>query len=312
MSKDDNKPVETDNTPRSENLDNAHPNIDIKVIGSDTEKGEELEATLNWVVKEYTGVEISAAPEGMTAEELIEAGKFPDDFALGPIQGIPVEVGQVIVCPGLTGGIHIGTVAQTDKGDWCFTTPSGMFGALEYGIDDRGSWTCVGLANLKGIMKLNLERNMPEQEKLERAIRNAHRVTESRKENEEEGYDDAVDVARWLEQLHALRFPPEEEEQAVIDLDDHRVRSEREFEGEQMLYIEALFGKETFAYDVAIRDIEAMKQGREDPSKPLRPPATDYECELTIKHIRWLANEFARLSKNEDWVRPEDDDAIGR
>jgi hypothetical protein len=290
---DDNKSLDSTNTPRSESLEN----------------GEELTGGINWVVHEYIGVEVYDAPKGMTAEEL-QANGLPEDFEMKPITGVPVEIGQVILCPGLTGGILVGTVSQTNKGDWCFTTPAGMFGGLEYGADSRGSWVCIGLANLNSILKLDLYRESTEQEKLERAIKNAHRLVESRKG--EEGYEEAVDVARWLEQLHAIQFPPEEEEQQVVDLEDHRIRKGREFEGEQMLYIEALFGKETFAYDVAIRDIEAIRQGREDPTKPLRPPATDYEVELVIKHIRWLANEVARLSENEDWVRPEDDTAIGR
>lgn len=93
----------------------------------------------------------------------------------------------------------------------------------------------------------------------------------------------------------------------VVSLDDHRIRVEKEFEDEQVLYVEALWGRETFAYNVAIRDIERMRRGMEAPGKPLRPPETHYEVELVIQHLRWLANEFARVAGSTDLVRPEDD-----
>lgn len=99
---------------------------------------------------------------------------------------------------------------------------------------------------------------------------------------------------------------------AVVDLDEHRIRTEREFEDQQVLYVEALWGKETFAYNVAIRDLEAMRRGTESPNRPLRPPETDYEVELAVRHIRWLGNELARHFGMDDLVRPEDDAAVGR
>jgi hypothetical protein len=297
-----------DKKPQSESLQAKHPDVKIEVITSDTDQARKLDSEIKWVVKEYSGVEVLTAPEGHSYEEIVD-GTWPD-FEPEPItdpEGL--TVGRVVLVPSLMGGLSVYQVERATDGDLLLRSGD-MLGMVEFAPDDRGCWVCIGVANIKAIQKLNLSGELTEQEKLERAIRNAHRLIESREGQDDQ--QDAVDIARWLEQLHALRFPPGDEDEQVVDLDGHRVRSEREFEDEQMLYIEVLWGKETFAYDIAIRDIEKMRRGTENPTKPLRPPETDYEIELAIKHIRWFANEVARLSGNEDWVRPEDDTAAGR
>ena len=91
----------------------------------------------------------------------------------------------------------------------------------------------------------------------------------------------------------------------VVSLDDHRIRTEAEFEHEQVAYVEALWGKETFAFNVAVRDLELMRVGRDDGS--LRPPETDHEALHMVKHVRALANSLARHFNLESEVRPEDD-----
>lgn len=94
----------------------------------------------------------------------------------------------------------------------------------------------------------------------------------------------------------------------VVSLAEHRIRVDREFEDDTVAYVEALWGRETFAYNAAIRDLEALRRGEDDGS--LRPPETYYEVYLLVAHIRGLANELARLYGLEDLVRPEDDEAI--
>lgn len=101
-------------------------------------------------------------------------------------------------------------------------------------------------------------------------------------------------------------FPGEvDSSKVVLDIADKKLRHEREFESEAVAYIEAIWGKQTFAFDAAIRDLEAMRRNSED--KSLRPPETDYEAELLIRHVRDLANEMCRLLNQSHLIRPEDD-----
>jgi len=102
-------------------------------------------------------------------------------------------------------------------------------------------------------------------------------------------------------------FPAQTIDSAKIVLDpkDRQLRRDREFDSEAVAYIEALWGKETFAFDAAVRDLEGMRRGSED--KELRPPETDYEAELLVRHVRDLANEMARLFGQVHLIRPEDD-----
>lgn len=91
----------------------------------------------------------------------------------------------------------------------------------------------------------------------------------------------------------------------LIVLDDIRIREEQEFEDEKVAYVEALWGRETFAFNAAIRDLEAMRRGHEDLT--LRSPQTYHEAVHLILHVRALANDLARHFAMEDLVRPEDD-----
>lgn len=95
------------------------------------------------------------------------------------------------------------------------------------------------------------------------------------------------------------------DEDNIVSLD--RVRALRDFDEEDKIaYVEALWGPNTYAVHAAIRDLEAMRRGTEDPSKPLRDPETDYEAELLVKHLRDLANNLAQEWGLEHIVRPED------
>jgi len=102
-------------------------------------------------------------------------------------------------------------------------------------------------------------------------------------------------------------LPGDLEPVELIDLADVRAREEREFQDEQVAYLEALWGKSTFAFDLAVRDLEAMRRDTEDPRMPLRPPETYYETEHMIKHVRALANDIARFYGMPELVRDEDD-----
>lgn len=99
----------------------------------------------------------------------------------------------------------------------------------------------------------------------------------------------------------------EEENPTVVNLDEHRIRTEGEFVGEAMAYVEALWGKETHSFNAAVRDLEAMRRGTEDPTKPLRPPETYHEAIHIVLHVRALANDLARHFGVENLVRESDD-----
>lgn len=107
-------------------------------------------------------------------------------------------------------------------------------------------------------------------------------------------------------------LPPEADspDSPVVNLDAFRIRHENEFEDEQVAYIEALWGRETFAFNAAVRDLEAMRRGTEAPGKPLRPPETYHEAAHLILHVRALANDMARHFEMPEMVRPEDDLAV--
>lgn len=116
-------------------------------------------------------------------------------------------------------------------------------------------------------------------------------------------------LAAWLRELREIKYPtplaPPPE--GVVSLDDYRIRADQEFADESMAYVEALWGRETFAFNVAIRDLEAIRRGTEDPSKPLRPPETYHEGLHMVLHVRALANDLARHFGLDELVRPLDD-----
>lgn len=91
----------------------------------------------------------------------------------------------------------------------------------------------------------------------------------------------------------------------ITNLDDVRIRVEKEFEDEHVAYVEALWGKSTYAFNAAVRDLEAMRRGQDDGT--LRPPVTYYEGMLLVKHVRALANDLARNFGMDHFVREDDD-----
>lgn len=95
----------------------------------------------------------------------------------------------------------------------------------------------------------------------------------------------------------------EEDEGNLTILDNHRIRK-AEFEDDMVAYVEGLWGRKTFAFNVAIRDLEGMRRGADD--KALREPRTYHEADLLVRHIRALANDVARHFGVVD-VHPADD-----
>lgn len=131
---------------------------------------------------------------------------------------------------------------------------------------------------------------------------------------EDEGHRPGCVLKMMIDDLEAALKPrteepdrplPDPEPENVVSLDAHRVRVEREFEDESVAYVEALWGKETFGYNAAIRDLEGMRRGQDGGS--LRPPQTYHEAYHLVMHVRALANDLARHFQVDALVRPDDD-----
>ena len=133
-------------------------------------------------------------------------------------------------------------------------------------------------------------------------------------EKEDEGHRSACALRAMIDDLESSLAPIIQEPDRPLDalpmsnivsLDAHRVRVEQEFEGESVAYVEALWGKTSFGYNAAIRDLESMRRGEDDGS--LRPPQTYHEVFHLVAHVRSLANDLARHFRVEDLIRPDDD-----
>ena len=95
------------------------------------------------------------------------------------------------------------------------------------------------------------------------------------------------------------------DDEKVVQLDT--IRKLREFDQDpSVAYLEILWGERTFAINAAIRDLEAMRRGTEDPSRPLRDPETVFEAQALVDRTRWVMNYLARQWGLEELVRPED------
>lgn len=96
----------------------------------------------------------------------------------------------------------------------------------------------------------------------------------------------------------------EEEDGNLSILDDHRIRKDSEFTDDMVAYVEGVWGRKTFAYNVAVRNLEQMRRGVDD--RALREPATYHEALHIVRHVRQLANDIARHFGVVE-IRPEDD-----
>jgi len=97
----------------------------------------------------------------------------------------------------------------------------------------------------------------------------------------------------------------EKDNSEVVDLDAHRVRVKEEFLNDIVTYFEGLWGEETWAFNLAVQDLEKRRRGVGD--KTLRPPETYYEVHQCILHLRAMANEVARFYNRPEFIRKEDD-----
>jgi hypothetical protein len=114
---------------------------------------------LGWMVREYQGVEIYRPPPGLTVAEVKDRTKWPKDFVLTPVKTPKLKVGDLLLVPGLFGGMFLGFVRGDPDGNPYFQSEGGsMIGYLEFRKDDRDCWVCGGLGNLEAIQRLELKR----------------------------------------------------------------------------------------------------------------------------------------------------------
>ena len=97
----------------------------------------------------------------------------------------------------------------------------------------------------------------------------------------------------------------EDDKPNLFQLDEYRIRAAHVFEDEQVAYLEVLWGKSTWAFNAAIRNLEELRRGSGD--KSLRPPQTSWEAAHVVLYVRALANDLARFWALDDLIRPEDD-----
>lgn len=113
-------------------------------------KSTEVKPAVRFSVREYMGTEIFMHP----GFELPSGGI--DESQLRPILNKnDLTVGSQILVPGLFGGYHLMSIFQADNGD-LYAKGETLMAALEFAGDDRGSWVCTGLINLRGVEKLKI------------------------------------------------------------------------------------------------------------------------------------------------------------
>lgn len=113
------------------------------------------------------------------------------------------------------------------------------------------------------------------------------------------------EVAVSQEALDALQEALQPVEEKLSHFDDKRLRNDRDWETDPVAYVEAVWGPTSYAFDAAVRDLEAMRRGL--PGEGLRPPQTHYEAVMLVRHVRALANNLARHFGATELVREGDD-----
>lgn len=94
-------------------------------------------------------------------------------------------------------------------------------------------------------------------------------------------------------------------EAVVTNLDEVRIRMGQEFRDETIAYVEAIWGRDTYAFNAAIQDLEARRRGAE--GGELRRPETYHEGMHLVLHVRALANDLARNFGMDHLIREDDD-----
>ena len=109
---------------------------------------------INWTMCEYLGVEVLTAPS-LPLEEILALDGLPEGFKPEPIrEKSGIQVGSVVLIPGLFGGLGVYSVVESD-GKF-YGQSGGMMGVLEFGEDARNCWVCSGMVNTKATQKLEL------------------------------------------------------------------------------------------------------------------------------------------------------------
>ena len=123
---------------------------EIEVLSAD--KPSDLK--LGFVVHEYMGCPIQKAPLGLSFEEARKKSNWPDDFEPQNLfSKNDLKPGDLIICWGA-----IAKVGVSSNGEYLGRSlDEGTLYFLEFSTDDRECWVCGGVANLKSIMKLNLD-----------------------------------------------------------------------------------------------------------------------------------------------------------
>ena len=115
---------------------------EVTVLSAD----EVNQAKLGWTVREYNGTEVfpynpDDHPPGEVNRDKLQA--------ITTKEGL--KIGDTILVPGMMGGYHVMTVTEARIAKDGHTAAF-----LEFSQDDRACWVCTGMANMRGISKLNL------------------------------------------------------------------------------------------------------------------------------------------------------------
>ena len=96
---------------------------------------------LNWVMKEYSGVELYPIIDGRPGPEYVP---MTEDLV----------VGCDYTASGLFGEHIRWTVGKNNHGEFQISSGSSLIGCLQRGGDDRNCWVVSGMINTRGIKKL--------------------------------------------------------------------------------------------------------------------------------------------------------------
>jgi hypothetical protein len=115
-----------------------------------------MEQPTGIVVEEYQGVPVLTTPPKLTFEQVRDTANWPKGFR--PIRITredALKPGMAVLVADLGGGYALYVVESTGEG---LGGRSGeMVAFFEFGQDDRQCWICTGVANLKGLERLEIQ-----------------------------------------------------------------------------------------------------------------------------------------------------------
>jgi len=112
---------------------------ELTVLPADGPNGK----TINWVVREYCGVELYP---------IIDGRPGPDPVPITE----DLVVGQDYTAIGLFGEQLRWTVDKDSHGEFSISSGSSLIGCLQRGGDDRNCWVVSGMINTRGLKRLSL------------------------------------------------------------------------------------------------------------------------------------------------------------